>query len=135
MSLEQKITDLLALAKDVGGAVYISINIPMPANAQIGNKGDPVAPTPSAVPPETATKRTVLWALNLLKGAPGQPNQDLVRAFLWHKGWIGPTDQPVDWRLETVPVTKAELATIYAQLREFEKTSKPPKLFRSLYDH
>lgn len=104
------VADLLALAKDIGAQVNITITLPVPAG---------VVDTQPAK--ETATMRTVMWALNLLKAAPGQPNRDLVRKFLFVKQWIGPTDEPEAWLLEHVPVTKAELATVWAQVHEFEK--------------
>lgn len=119
----QRISDLLSLANQVGGAVNISIVVPLEMPPQ-----EEPATAPGGVPRETATMRTVMWALNLLKGAPGQPNRNLVRRFLFTKGWIGGAEENESWQLEHVPTTKAELASIWSQVREFEKTLPKPKV-------
>lgn len=73
-----------------------------------------------------ATMKTVLWALNQLQGAPGQPNRELVRRFLYAKRWIGPVNLPEEWNLATVPTKKSQLAAIAAELRQYEGDQKSP---------
>ena len=108
------IFDAISLAERIGGTACVTITIPVTGQQgvdQLANK-------------ERATIKTVMWALNRLQAAAGQPNRDLVRKFLFVRGWIGPTDEVEGWALEHVPTSKSELAVIYAQVVAFEKEQK-----------
>lgn len=104
----------IALAERIGGTACVTITIPV-----TGAEGqDQLASK------ERATIKTVMWALNRLKAAAGQPHRDLVRKFLFVRGWIGPTDEVEAWQLDQVPTSKSELAVIQAAVIQFETEQK-----------
>jgi len=110
-----KLTDLFALAKLYNIDVQVSLSFPIHEEP----------PPPPALVPQ-ATAKTVLWALNRLRAAPGQPNRELVRKFLWARSWIAGNAEPESWNLERVPVTKEELQMIASQVAQFEVDAKSP---------
>ena len=111
-----KLSDFFALAKLHGLEVHVSLSFPLKVEEE----------TPALADPVKATAKTLLWALNRLKAAPGQPNRELVRKFLWARGWIDGNAEPESWNLERVPVTKEELAMIVSQVAQFEQDAKAP---------
>jgi len=111
-----RVSDLLSLAKLHGAEVQVSLSFPL----------HPVEETPALADPVQATVKTALWALNRLLAAPGQPNRDLVRRWLFTRGWIKGNEEPESWDLSKVPVTKEELKMIVAQVRQFEADAKTP---------
>lgn len=115
---KQDIAALQSLAHQLGGTISINLSVPLASGEEVPGVGHPAR--------EVATVRTVLWALNRLKAAPGQPNRDLVRKFLFVRGWLGPTQEPEQWNLEFVPVSKSELAMIISQVAQFEKDGRTP---------
>lgn len=117
MSLPQKITALFELAERMGGIVTINVSVPISPDKL--TTGDPARG-------ERPTARTVMWALNRLKAAPGQPNRQLVRKFLFVRGWIGSADEPEAWNLDHVPTSKTEIAQLISQVAQFEKDGKAP---------
>lgn len=72
-------------------------------------------PEPETPPPTTAAIPTKadaamrLRGLNILKAAPGQPNEIMFRDYMAHIKWIGPNDAVLDWPLERVPTSKKGL--------------------------
>jgi hypothetical protein len=121
--LKREIAVFGILAKRLGGSVSISVSIPV-------DEADKAAEPPTEPPPEdqrvpVATMKTLMWTLNQLKSAPGQPNRELMRKFLYVKGWIGPTDQPEAWDLIFVPINKAKFMELYSQVAEFELANRP----------
>lgn len=81
------------------------------------------APQPE---PRRATNKTVQWALNRLRAAAGQPNRDLVRQFLFKKGWVGAQDEPDLWNLDFVPTTKTQVDQLAAEIVQFDQERHKP---------
>lgn len=81
----------------------------------------PVQRQPVSLPKSTATDKTRLWALNLLMAAPGQTNRQMVTDYLRAHSLINPDEEPESWRLDTVPTSKASVATLASAIEEWSK--------------
>lgn len=97
--------------KLVGGIRVRAASQPVPAPR----------PTPAALPQSSATDKTRLWALNLLMAAPGQTNRQMVTDYLRAHSLIKPDEEPESWRLDTVPTSKASVATLASAIEEWSK--------------
>ncbi len=62
--------------------------------------------------------------LHLLLACPGEPNRNLVKDYLIHKGWITVGQEPEDWPLFAVPRSKEEMANLAAQIAAQEDLQK-----------
>lgn len=80
-------------------------------------------PLPTDAPPQ-ATMRTVLHVLNRLHGAPGQPNRELVRKYLFRRGWIGGADEPEAWNLDHVPISKDGITRVFSEISQFAEDER-----------
>jgi hypothetical protein len=112
------IEQLVALSHELqrqGCKVFVELRVELPVTQEHDAAAAPVA-----------TMKTVLWALNRLQAAPGQPNRELVRKFLYHRGWIGPTDQPEAWNLYQVPILKEQIAGLVGAVAQFEQEQHSP---------
>ena len=98
--------------KLVGGIRVRAVGQPAPAPARS-------AATP---PKSTATDKTRLWALNLLMAGPGQTNRQMVTDYLAAHALIKPGEEPESWQLDTVPTSKASVATLASAIEEWART-------------
>lgn len=110
----KEVFDAIALAERIGGTACVTITIPV-----TGTEGQDQLRSK-----ERATIKTVMWALNRLKAAAGQPNRDLMRKFLFVRGWIGPTDEVESWQLDQVPTSKSDLTVLQAAVLQFEQEQR-----------
>jgi hypothetical protein len=85
-----------------------------------------IHPVPTAPGQTKASAKSVLWVLNQLQAAPGQPNRELVRKFLYSRGWIGPANLPEEWSLDHVPMMKKAVAALASEIQQFEIDNKKP---------
>jgi len=108
--------------KRLGCDASVSISIQIPV-IPLGNGPEPV-PAQQQIP--VATNATLMWALNRLKAAAGQPNRDAIRKFLYYRGWIGPTDAPEQWNLNNVPTTKEQLLQMAGDFATWEQEAHKP---------
>lgn len=99
-------------AQGCEASISVSVNIPLPVA---------VFEEAEAARKPVATMKTVMWALNQLKAAPGQDNRELVRKFLFMRGWLEGAQEPELWQRVHVPVKKSELAQLWGEIRQFEK--------------
>jgi len=76
--------------------------------------------------PTKATMKTVLWALNRLKAAPGQPSRDVIRAFLFYRGWIQAAEEPEEWDLQHVPTSVEALKQLSSDILKFDQDRHAP---------
>lgn len=128
MSLIERLEKLATDLRSLGCETSISITVKWPEAEPA-----PAVPVPAPVPtpageldlPPKATARTIMFVLNKLKAAPGQPNRELVRKFLYVRGWVGPAEPPENWKIDYVPVSTASINALIAQIVEFEKTQAP----------
>ncbi len=81
-------------------------------------------PAPISATP-IATSKHLMKALNVLQGAPGQPNRGLIADFLRAQKWIKATEEPEAWILEHVPATAAQMAALVEDVAKFERTQQP----------
>ena len=84
------------------------------------------APTGTTERPKAllASPATRLRALNVLLGAPGQPNRGIVEHFLRSKLWITGEQASEDWNLTHVPATAKQMEALKNEVDEFCRTQQ-----------
>lgn len=123
MNFREQINQLNEQLRQLGLQSRITLSIEIPMIALLVDQEPP--PLPPVKP--QATMKTVLWCLNQLHAAPGQPNRDIVRLYLFHRGWIEGSQECEAWHLGFVPTSRADLQKLHSEIQQFEQDQKKPK--------